>query len=88
MKLLFGHNPFERLRGDLDNPGHIREYTRSELAELGRLAGLEVVMHRYLNYRVPRRPSSVKNLARCVGRTLSRTCPSISDFQMIVFRPL
>jgi len=87
VKLLFGRNPFERLRGDLNNPGHIREYTRAELFELGRLAGLDVVMHRYLSYQTPRRGPSVRAAAKLLSQTLSGPCPSLSDFQMIVFRP-
>jgi len=86
VKLLFGHNPFELLRGDLNNPGHIREYTRAELVDLGRLAGLGVVMHRYLNYPAHSRGPVVKSIARSVSRTLSLTCPSLCDYQMIVFR--
>ena len=86
IKLLFGHNPFERLRGDVNNPGHIREYTRAELFELGRLAGLGVTMHRYVNYPTPRR-RSVKFTAKSLSRSLCRSCPSLSDFQMVVFRP-
>ncbi len=86
VKLFFGYNPFERLRGDLNNPGHIREYTRAELFELGRLAGLDVIMHRYLNYGTPQRRPSVKTVAKLLSRTLSGPCPSLSDFQMIVFR--
>ena len=86
LKLLFGLNPFERLRGDLNNPGHIREYTRTELFELGRLAGLEVVMHRYLNYQTPRHQRSVRTAAKLLSQTLCRPLPSLSDFQMIGFR--
>jgi SAM-dependent methyltransferase len=87
LKLLFGYNPFERLRADLTNPGHIREYTRAELAELGHRAGLAVVMHRYLNYRAVSSSGGLRFMARFGSRTLSLTCPCFRDFQMIVFRP-
>jgi SAM-dependent methyltransferase len=34
LKLLAGFNPFERLRPDPENPGHVREYTAREIREL------------------------------------------------------
>ncbi len=34
MTLLFGENPFERIRFNLNNPGHFREYTRKEILHL------------------------------------------------------
>lgn len=40
-RLLLGRNPFELLRDDRSNPGHIREYTVKELLGLARAAGLE-----------------------------------------------
>jgi 2-polyprenyl-3-methyl-5-hydroxy-6-metoxy-1,4-benzoquinol methylase len=42
LKLLFGSNPFERIRYYSGNPGHFREYTRDEMIEMGETAGLEV----------------------------------------------
>ena len=38
--LFLGRNPFERLREDLRNPGHFREYTKKELIDSGTKAGL------------------------------------------------
>lgn len=40
-RLIAGRNPFELLRDDQLNPGHIREYTVAELLDLAREAGLE-----------------------------------------------
>jgi SAM-dependent methyltransferase len=34
IKLAFGRNPFERIRPDPSNPGHFREYTARELAQI------------------------------------------------------
>ena len=48
--LLLGRNPFERIRSNRLNLGHFREYTRDELIDLGRVAGLGIVRHRYLDY--------------------------------------
>jgi len=42
LRLLAGRNPFEPLREDSVNPGHVREYTVSELLEMARKADLEV----------------------------------------------
>jgi SAM-dependent methyltransferase len=43
IKLLFGRNPYERIRLDPTNPGHFREYTVRELRGLAANAGLTVI---------------------------------------------
>lgn len=48
--LLFGYNPYERLRVDLSNPGHFREYTKKELIACGKTVGLRIVDHQYCEY--------------------------------------
>ncbi len=50
LKLLFGSNPFERIRYYSRNPGHFREYTRDEMVEMGHKAGLEVRECRTINF--------------------------------------
>ena len=50
LKLLLGSNPFERIRYYSRNPGHFREYTRSEMIEMGKTAGLEVRECRTINF--------------------------------------
>jgi len=35
LKMLIGKHPFEMLREDMKNPGHYREYTLSELIQIG-----------------------------------------------------
>jgi hypothetical protein len=42
MRLLLGHNPFERIRTDPSNPGHFREYTAHELREIVEGAGFTI----------------------------------------------
>jgi trans-aconitate methyltransferase len=42
IKLLFGRNPYERIRADRSNPGHFREYTVSELRSIVSGAGFAV----------------------------------------------
>lgn len=55
LKMLLGTNPYEMIREDWTNPGHFREYTRSELVSLAREAGLDVVCHQFRSYfRSPR----------------------------------
>jgi hypothetical protein len=48
--LALGMNPYEMIRPTRDNPGHFREYTRSELIEIGRRAGLRPVFHEFTDY--------------------------------------
>jgi SAM-dependent methyltransferase len=50
LKLLAGINPYERIRLDPMNPGHFREYTRSELLRIADSAGLRVVAHSFGNH--------------------------------------
>ncbi|WP_455240474.1 methyltransferase domain-containing protein [Methanothermobacter tenebrarum] len=41
IKMLFGLHPYEQIRRG-DDPGHIREYTKKELIELGEKCGLKI----------------------------------------------
>jgi SAM-dependent methyltransferase len=50
LKMLLGRHPFERIRLDRTNPGHFREYTRQELAEVARGAGFTVDRVSYSDY--------------------------------------
>jgi 2-polyprenyl-3-methyl-5-hydroxy-6-metoxy-1,4-benzoquinol methylase len=56
IELLFGRNPFERIRLDPNDPGHYREYTVDELLAIGRGAGLAVTDWTVQNYFAPVRP--------------------------------
>jgi hypothetical protein len=42
VKMLFGRNPYERIRETRNCPGHYRESTRRELIEMGEQTGLRV----------------------------------------------
>jgi len=46
LRLLMGRNPQELIREDLSNPGHYREYARTELTALAARAGLSPVLTR------------------------------------------
>ncbi len=48
--LLWGRNPYQRLRLTPLNPGHFREYTLDELADDAEAAGLEVILSEYRDY--------------------------------------
>ena len=48
--LLWGRNPYERLRMTPLNPGHFREYTLDELVDDAGAAGLEVIFSEYRDY--------------------------------------
>ena len=48
--LLWGRNPYERLRMTPLNPGHFREYTLDELVDDGGAAGLEAIFSEYRDY--------------------------------------
>ena len=87
LKLLAGRNPFERLVTNRFLLNHIREYTRSELVEIGSTCGLETVRHDYLEFVVPVR-SIVLSAAHAVTRAAARVVPSFSRDQLIVYRPI
>lgn len=48
--LSLGKNPFEMIRETHDNPGHFREYTKAELIDIGKKAGLKVCQISLENY--------------------------------------
>jgi SAM-dependent methyltransferase len=54
MKMLVGRHPFEKIREEAANPGHFREYTRTELAAAAEAAGFRVerwMAKAYFDYR-------------------------------------
>ncbi len=50
VRLLGGHNPYERIREDRSRPGHFREYTGPELAHYVNGAGFVVEACHYRSY--------------------------------------
>jgi len=85
VRLMLGKNPFERIRMDPNNPGHFREYTKAELYEIGRWAGLEIASHGYVDYILPHGPW-LRRAAVTAAHQLSRTVKPLSDAQFIVYR--
>jgi hypothetical protein len=56
--MLTGRNPFEPIRENLENPGHFREYTVTELKQYAKVSGLiveEYFFCSYFSYRYMRR---------------------------------
>lgn len=87
VKLLFGRNPYERLRDTPGNLGHIRESTRSELFDFARKAGLRVERHGFHEYFGRRHQSALRRLAEIPLRLASLAVPAFRRGQMAVFRP-
>lgn len=81
--LLLGRNPYERLRIDAGNRGHIREYTRHELISVGRRAGLSTILHEYQEYFGVKGGRMIKTLLKVVATV----CPSLARAQTIVYTP-
>jgi 2-polyprenyl-3-methyl-5-hydroxy-6-metoxy-1,4-benzoquinol methylase len=85
LKMIFGLNPYERLRIDLINPGHIREYTKSELIEFGQATDLEIVEHEYRDY-FGVQGSPARRAGIGISKAVSVVIPSLSRGQTIVYR--
>jgi 2-polyprenyl-3-methyl-5-hydroxy-6-metoxy-1,4-benzoquinol methylase len=81
-KMVFGVNPFERIRKERDNPGHFREYTASELKELIAGAGFSlerVWMKHYFDVRYARHERGdepPKPIAGALKNALYRLLPA------------
>lgn len=83
--LLTGRNPFERVRTDLFNPGHFRELTKAELAEVSIGAGFDIVDHRCIEY-AGVYGRSWRNLALPVLKAAVAIWPTFARSQQIVLR--
>ena len=82
---MLGRNPYELLRINAGNRGHIREYTRKELIAIGRRAGLTTVSHEYRDYFGA--SGSLAKRAAITGLKLASTlAPSMARGQTIVYK--
>lgn len=50
LKMLAGYNPYQMIRFDPFNPGHIREYTKAEMIEVAKRARLITIEHEFRDY--------------------------------------
>lgn len=81
LRLLAGMNPQELIREDLSNPGHYREYGRSELIALAAQANLEPVFSRMGHY------TTTGSLASRAFGAITRILPNdLRKDMTIVFR--
>ena len=85
LKLAIGINPFMRLRFNPDNPGHIREYTKCEIEECSKLAGLRVVEHHYADYFRPDF-EGLKGTLDVALRAMSILIPSFRRGQTVILK--
>jgi 2-polyprenyl-3-methyl-5-hydroxy-6-metoxy-1,4-benzoquinol methylase len=84
LKMLLGINPYERLRFEILNQGHIREYTKQELIEIGQTAGLCVIEHEFLDY-FGVQGGSIRHMAVAASKVASLVFPSLSRGQTIIY---
>lgn len=50
LRLLFGENPYELIRRDRLNPGHFREYSKSEIQDIAQESGFSIEDIRMTDY--------------------------------------
>lgn len=50
MKFIAGRNPLERIRKDLSNPGHFREYSMDELTDYFKDVGFNIIKAEFPDY--------------------------------------
>jgi 2-polyprenyl-3-methyl-5-hydroxy-6-metoxy-1,4-benzoquinol methylase len=71
--LLKGKNPYERIRLFAENPGHYREYTMSELLDIGTRCQLDAVYTKHINFYISNNSiyGLLKNLRPTFGDSLA-----------------
>jgi 2-polyprenyl-3-methyl-5-hydroxy-6-metoxy-1,4-benzoquinol methylase len=84
IQMLLGYNPYQRLGFDVFNPGHIREYTKQELIEVGQSAGLKPIEHEYRDY-FGTQGGSLRRIAITGSTLVSSVIPSFSRGQTVVY---
>jgi 2-polyprenyl-3-methyl-5-hydroxy-6-metoxy-1,4-benzoquinol methylase len=82
--MLAGRNPYERLRFDPYNPGHIREYTMREVIEIGERAGLRMVEHEFRDYFGVQGPL-LRRFAIHSLKLIARLMPSFGRGQTVIY---
>ncbi|HEY0052870.1 MAG TPA: class I SAM-dependent methyltransferase [Caulobacteraceae bacterium] len=86
LALALGIHPYDPLRTDPDNPGHVREYTRAELTDALETAGFRVLSHAYASY-FPRPEVRGVAVKRRLLRAAQHFVPAFRDGQTIVAAP-
>lgn len=83
--LLKGRHPYDSLRTDPANPGHVREFTGPELSQAVRDAGLDIERHVFANYFWRPEPKGL-GLGRRLREGLEGLVPTLRDGQTLVAR--
>lgn len=86
LKMIFGFNPYEKIRFFNNNPGHFREYTRKELYGMGDKCGLDCTLHRYKNFFTHAQSDIYTKLKQMLFSFTTAFVPSWKNQQIIVFR--
>ena len=73
--LILGTNPYERIRLDRTNPGHFREYTAKELAEVAQATGFRVRGTTFHDF---------ESRSSALLRAVSRAAPSLRRMMTVV----
>lgn len=77
VRMLLGANPFHKILLTKKNPGHFREYTRTELVRIGEAVGLRVVEHSFEEYFGVRGGTS----RQAVGKAFKLVCRFVPAFR-------
>jgi SAM-dependent methyltransferase len=83
VRLFLGQHPYERLRLYAMNPGHVREYTGSELRQICRSVGLQCFHQAYFNWFQP----STTPL-KAIARQVAGSCPPLRGFQLCLLKKM
>jgi SAM-dependent methyltransferase len=83
IKLLFGANPNAWIRDEPNNPGHYREYTKSELIDLAQRTGFQVRSIKGQNYF--NHPNRLKRISLKLANILPQTFKN--GFTLILVKP-
>ena len=81
MEILSGRNPYEKIRENRIDPGHFREYTLSELIEVGEKCSLRVERAYFHNFY-----HKHKSLFNSLANFLITFIPTLRDSIVIVYR--
>jgi SAM-dependent methyltransferase len=77
IKMIFGLNPYERLRLDPGNPGHFREYTLTELLSVAGESGFTAVhasIHSYFDARFAHHDGAGSRPPEAIWGTMKNLC--------------
>lgn len=86
IKMVVGIHPYERIRCLDKNPGHFREYTSSELREIGEVCGFETVLLKFKEYFGPGESSGVRRAVGVISNWIAALYPPGRRGLTVVYR--